>query len=192
MEDKQIKAVRNWPEPKSIQDIQVFIGFAIFHRRFIQGFSRVAARFTSISKTIGSSGLAPSVLEAEDEVVGGGGGRIGETAKNLSKSKNDKSEIPTCINIEVTREPTFLNPGTREAFNQLRQAFNKSLILQHFDPECHIWIETKASGYAIGGVLNQLTPDQVTSSSELNSAKSKVSTKPDSNPWHTVAYFLWK
>ena len=27
MEDEKIEAVKNWLEPKSIQDIQVFIGF---------------------------------------------------------------------------------------------------------------------------------------------------------------------
>ena len=31
MEDKRIKAVRNWSEPKSIRNIQVFIGFANFY-----------------------------------------------------------------------------------------------------------------------------------------------------------------
>ena len=31
MKDEKIKAVKNWPEPKSVQDIQVFIGFANFY-----------------------------------------------------------------------------------------------------------------------------------------------------------------
>ena len=35
MEDERIHAVRNWPEPKSVRDIQVFFGFANFYRRFI-------------------------------------------------------------------------------------------------------------------------------------------------------------
>ena len=152
-------------------------------------------------KTTGSSGSAPSVLGAEDEVVGGGGSRADETARNLSKakisskskkSKNDKSEIPTRTNLGTMGEPMFLTPGAREAFNQLRQAFTEAPILQHFDPECHIRIETNASGYAIGGVLSQLTPDQVISNSELNSAKSKVLTKPNLNQWHPVAYFSRK
>ena len=37
IEDEKIKVVKNWPEPKSVQDIQVFIGFANFYRRFIRG-----------------------------------------------------------------------------------------------------------------------------------------------------------
>ena len=151
-------------------------------------------------KTTRSFGSAPSVLEAKDEVIGDGGGRVDEMARDSSKSKkskNNKSKIPTCTNIRVTGKPTFLTSGAREAFNQLRQVFTKAPILRHFDLECHIQIETDAAGYAIGGVLSQLTSDQVTSDqvtsgSELNSAKSKVSTKSDLNQWHPVAYFSRK
>ena len=35
MEDERIEAVKQWPEPKSVRDIQVFLGFANFYRRFI-------------------------------------------------------------------------------------------------------------------------------------------------------------
>ena len=31
IEDKRIEVVRNWPEPKSVRDIQVFIAFANFY-----------------------------------------------------------------------------------------------------------------------------------------------------------------
>ena len=75
------------------------------------------------------------------------------------------------------RESIFLTSGAREAFNQLRQAFIKAPILRHFDPECHIRIETDASGYAIGGVLSQLTSDHLTS---------------DQGQWHPMAYFSRK
>ena len=170
IEDERIEAVRNWPEPKSVRDIQVFIGFANFYRRFIRGFSRIAAPLTSMLKTTGSSDSAQG--DDDDEVVGGGGD------KNLSKSKklkNTKSGIQTCIG--AMGEPTFLTPNAREAFNQLSQAFTEAPILQHFDPECHIRIETDASSYAIGGVLSQLTSDHLTS---------------DQGQWHPVAYFSRK
>ena len=35
IEYKQIEVVKNWPELKSIKDIQVFLGFTIFYQRFI-------------------------------------------------------------------------------------------------------------------------------------------------------------
>ena len=53
-------------------------------------------------------------------------------------------------------ELIFLILYVKEAFNQLRQAFTKALILWHFDPEYHIQIKTDASGYAIWKILSQL------------------------------------
>ena len=150
--------MRSWPEPKSVRDIQVFISFANFYRHFIKGFGRIAAPLTSMLKTTRSSELAPR--GAEDEVIGGSD-RIDETMRNLSKSrksKNNKSgnltRVPT---IGATGEPIFLTPSAKEAFNRLKQAFIEAPILRHFDPESHIRIETNASGYAIGGVLSQLS-----------------------------------
>ena len=35
IEDKRIEEVKNWPDPKSVRDIQVFYGFANFYCRFI-------------------------------------------------------------------------------------------------------------------------------------------------------------
>ncbi len=48
--------------------------------------------------------------------------------------------------------------------------FVETLILNHFDPECPIPIKTDASSYAIGGILSQLT---------LN----------DLEQWYLVAFF---
>ena len=31
MQDERIEAVRNWPEPKLVRDIWVFLGFANFY-----------------------------------------------------------------------------------------------------------------------------------------------------------------
>ena len=35
IKDEKIKAVKNWPEPKLLGDIQVFLGFANFYWHFI-------------------------------------------------------------------------------------------------------------------------------------------------------------
>ena len=117
----------------------------------------------------------------DDEVVRGGGDR------NLSKSKkskNTKFEIQT--RIGATEKPIFLTPGAKEAFNELRQAFTEAPILRYFDPKCHIQIKTDVSGYAIGGVLSQLTSDQVTLNFE------SILTKSDFGQWHPVAHFSRK
>ena len=52
MEAERIEVVKNWPEPKSVRDIQVFLGFANFYQQFIQGFSRIVTPLTSMLKTI--------------------------------------------------------------------------------------------------------------------------------------------
>ena len=91
----------------------------------------------------------------------------------LFKSKNailDKFEI--LLNLtEATNANAmgYFIPEAREAFTRLRQAFTEAPIFQHFNLECHIRIETDASGYAIGGVLSQLNSDWVApDSSKLN------------------------
>ena len=175
MEDEQIEAVKNWPKPTSVRDIQVFINFANFYRRFIQGFSRIAAPLTSLLKTTGSSDSASKAFRTNDNEVVGGGGSANKTVVNLSK--NDKSRNSTRVsNIRATGKPNFLTFDAKKAFNHLRQAFIKAPILQHFDSESHIRIKTNASGYAISGVLSQLN---LTSDASLNNSNDSNSNKSD-------------
>ena len=86
MEDKRIEAVKNWPKPKSVQDIQVFIDFAKFCWCFIQCFSKIAAPLTSILKITRLSNFVPRELKT-DEVV-----RSSNKTddRNLSKSESRK------------------------------------------------------------------------------------------------------
>ena len=53
MEIKKIKVIKDWSEFKSVDNIQVFLGFANFYWQFIQGFSKIAAPLTSILKITG-------------------------------------------------------------------------------------------------------------------------------------------
>jgi hypothetical protein len=50
MESDRIAAVRNWPTPTTIKEVQRFLGFANYYRRIIQGFGQVAAPITSLLK----------------------------------------------------------------------------------------------------------------------------------------------
>ena len=75
---------------------------------------------------------------------------LAKLGKKLSKSRNS-------TNFDATENGLkFLTPDARTDFNRLRLAITEAPILQYFNPECYIWIETDASGYAISGVLNQL------------------------------------
>ena len=51
MDKKVIDVIKAWPEPKLVQNIQVFIGFDKFYRRFIQAVKKIGALPTSILKT---------------------------------------------------------------------------------------------------------------------------------------------
>ncbi|KAK3565306.1 hypothetical protein QTP86_005486 [Hemibagrus guttatus] len=48
MDEKKIAAVRNWPIPTSIKDLQRFLGFANFYRRFIQDYRSITSPLTSL------------------------------------------------------------------------------------------------------------------------------------------------
>lgn len=50
MNTDKVSAVVNWPRPKSVKDLQRFLGFSNFYHRFIRGFSSVAAPLTSLLK----------------------------------------------------------------------------------------------------------------------------------------------
>ena len=74
MEEKKIDVVKNWPEPKSIRDIQVFLGFANFYRCFIQGFSRIAALLTLMLRMSPIS-ITQKSINSVDEFDGGDCGK---------------------------------------------------------------------------------------------------------------------
>ena len=41
MDNEKVKAIRKWPEPRNLKEVQAFLGFANFYRRFIQGYSQI-------------------------------------------------------------------------------------------------------------------------------------------------------
>jgi hypothetical protein len=50
MENDRISTLRNWPTPTMVKEVQRFLGFANYYRRFILGFGQVAAPITSLLK----------------------------------------------------------------------------------------------------------------------------------------------
>ncbi|KAL0160319.1 hypothetical protein M9458_044044, partial [Cirrhinus mrigala] len=65
MDPQKLEAVRSWPLPTSLKQLQRFLGFANFYRRFIQGFSATAAPLTALTKpSHGTFRLTPEAIQA--------------------------------------------------------------------------------------------------------------------------------
>ncbi len=152
MKEERIEAVKTWPEPKSVRDIQVFLGVANFYWRFIKNFNRIPTPLTSILRTTSESSDARSLsIRANDDnynhEVGGSGAGDGAAGRKLD----------TDFAIAKANEASGTDFSTLEARGELirlQKAFTETPILHHFDLDCHIQIETDDSGYAIGRVLS--------------------------------------
>lgn len=50
MDDRKVNAVLQWPRPQTMKELQKFLGFVNFYRRFICNYSTVAAPLTLLTK----------------------------------------------------------------------------------------------------------------------------------------------
>jgi hypothetical protein len=50
MDPKKLEAIEKWPQPKNIIEVQEFLGFANFYRRFIRGYSELVIPLTNLIK----------------------------------------------------------------------------------------------------------------------------------------------
>ena len=49
MDPAKIKSILEWPVPTSVKEVQSFLGFANFYRKFIDSYSRLAAPLTTLT-----------------------------------------------------------------------------------------------------------------------------------------------
>ena len=50
VDPRKTEAVKNWPKPLTPTDIRSFFGLGFYYRRFMEGFSSIAALLTSMTK----------------------------------------------------------------------------------------------------------------------------------------------
>ncbi len=58
--NKKFQAVLDWPQPQTVKELQCFLGFANFYRRFIRNFSSIASPLTAMTKRNTSRLVWPS------------------------------------------------------------------------------------------------------------------------------------
>ena len=108
MEKEKIKAIEEWKEPTKIKELQSFLGFANFYRRFVRDFSTIAKPLTSL------------------------------TRKDRKWSWGEEES---------------------RAFNQIKTEISRDPVLSHPDPKKPYFLETDASGVAMGSILSQRKED---------------------------------
>ncbi|KAF8753823.1 hypothetical protein RHS01_06832 [Rhizoctonia solani] len=108
MDQKKIKAVTTWPTPKTVKQVQAFLGFVNYLRRFIPNFSLVA-----------------------------------RPLHNLTKKES----------------PWSWGATEEAAFQELKALVTRSPVLIHSNPKLPYYLETDASGVAMGAILSQQGED---------------------------------
>jgi hypothetical protein len=109
MEEKKVQAIKEWPIPQNVKQIQSFLGFANFLRRFVPNYS------------------------------------------TLARPLHNR-----------THKDTKWEWGSREqeSFQAIKDAICQKPVLAHPDPTKPYYLETDASGAAMGAVLNQRQEDR--------------------------------
>ena len=57
MSKKKVESILSWKAPQSVKDVQIFIGFENFCRRFIENYSKVCKPITDTLRTKGDKQL---------------------------------------------------------------------------------------------------------------------------------------
>ncbi|USP79372.1 retrotransposon nucleocapsid protein [Curvularia clavata] len=85
------KTAQEWPEPRTVRDVRVFLGFMNYYRRFIANFSRIALPLTELLKKEPNAAKGGKAQRKEESVLL----ILDENAKSAFKTlKNSFMAVP--------------------------------------------------------------------------------------------------
>ena len=111
IEDKKIEIIKNWFEPKSLIDIQVFLAFPNFYYCFIQGFTKISTPFTLMLKTSPIS-VTELLIDVANNEFGRG-----------NYSENEARILLASFASQNLIKVSYLTFGAKKTFKFLQHAF---------------------------------------------------------------------
>jgi hypothetical protein len=101
VDTNRVKTIQDWPKPRTVRDIRVFIGFMNYYRRFIHGFSKLALPLTKLTQK-GPGAARGGHAQKKEESQGINLGKEGEQA--FQKLKNAFLQVPILTHFERGRK----------------------------------------------------------------------------------------
>lgn len=105
MDPAKVSAVAEWPTPQNVKDVQSFLGFANFYRRFIRGFAKKAGALTRLTKKD-----TPFVWDASCETAFTGLKKAFTTAPILRHFDPDKPSTIECDSSDYVNAGCLSQP----------------------------------------------------------------------------------
>ncbi|TRX94028.1 hypothetical protein FHL15_005106 [Xylaria flabelliformis] len=104
MDPKKVEAITNWEQPQHVKDVQKFLGFANFYRRFIKSFSSILkAAFTSALTLAFFDPLRRTIVETDASDWASGGHFM--TTKLLNQRQARWAEFLSQFNFRIVYRP---------------------------------------------------------------------------------------
>ncbi|QRW06191.1 Retrotransposable element Tf2 protein [Ceratobasidium sp. AG-Ba] len=102
MEEEKIKAIMEWGAPRKIKEVQAFLGFVNFYRRFIAEFSKIARPLHDLTKKIPNLN-GPKNANRPLRKSRNGPGKMSNKPDALSR-RHDHEDIPNPQQIMINAE----------------------------------------------------------------------------------------
>lgn len=129
----KVEALKTWPIPTNLKELQSFLGFAGYYRRFIQGYSVIVRPLNELT-----SGYPPI------------------------RKRNNKPRTNANSEYRNPKEPfgQRWTPQCQEAFDQIIAKLTSAPILGFADPQLPYVLHTDASTIGLGAALYQVQDGQ--------------------------------